>query len=67
MKILSDKFNNAMMKIANLKDHYKKTFINNNEISRKIFLIDELISNYNFLQEFYFFENQQVNLLSFFE
>lgn len=65
MNNLNGKFTNAMMNLAKLKEYYKKTFINNNEIPRKIFMIDDLISNYNFLQEFYNFEIQQVNLITF--
>jgi hypothetical protein len=61
MKILSEKLTNAMTKLANLKNHYIKNFINNNEISRKIYMIDDHYFNYNFLQEFYNFTIQKVN------
>ena len=35
MKILNEKFVNAVMKLVNLKDHYKKIFINNKKFQEK--------------------------------
>ena len=50
-----------MQKLEELKEHYEKNFRNNNEISRKISIIEENISNYFVLEDYLNFKSQKVN------
>ncbi len=50
-----------MQKLEGLKEHYELNFCNNNEISRKISIIEENISNYLMLHYFFNFKSQKVN------
>jgi hypothetical protein len=49
-----------MQKLEDLKEHYETNFGNNNEISRKIEIIEDNISNYFMLQDYFNFKTQKV-------
>lgn len=49
-----------MQKLQSLKEHYENNFRNNNEIWRKVTIIEENISNYFSLQEFLGLKTQNV-------
>lgn len=52
-----------MQKLEDLKEHYETNFGNNNETSRKIAIIEDNISNYFLLQDFFNFKTQKVIIL----
>ena len=49
-----------MQKLEDLKEHYETNFGNNNETSRKIAIIEDNISNYFLLQDYFNFKTQKV-------